>query len=59
MPESLSASSSSHFGTVLRDNYNMNHLDANNHILGLVSLFEANPKTLLVNHASRLKNAGL
>lgn len=50
---------SSHFGTVLRDNYNMNHLDANNHILGLVSLFEANPKTLLVNHASRLKNAGL
>jgi triacylglycerol lipase len=37
----------------------MNHLDANNHILGLVSLFEANPKTLLLNHANRLKNAGL
>ena len=50
---------SSHFGTVLKDNYNMNHLDANNHTLGLVSLFETNPKTLVTNHANRLKNLGL
>ncbi|MFE8071109.1 triacylglycerol lipase [Marinobacteraceae bacterium S3BR75-40.1] len=50
---------SSHFGDVLKDNYNMNHIDVNNHILGLVSLFETNPKTLFKNHAHRLKNAGL
>ncbi|WP_250655572.1 lipase family alpha/beta hydrolase [Alkalimarinus coralli] len=50
---------SSHFGTVLRDDYFMNHLDVNNHVLGLVSLFETNPKTLFKDHANRLKNAGL
>lgn len=50
---------SSHFGKVLRDDYFMNHLDINNHVLGLTSLFEADPKTLFKNHANRLKNAGL
>jgi len=50
---------SSHFGKVIRDNYYMNHLDFNNHILGLVSIFETNPKTLFKNHANRLKKAGL
>lgn len=50
---------SSHFGKVLKDNYRMNHIDANNHVFGLVSLFETNPKTLFVNQASRLKNLGL
>jgi triacylglycerol lipase len=50
---------SSHFGKVIRDNYFMNHLDFNNHIFGLVSIFETNPKTLFKNHANRLKNAGL
>lgn len=50
---------SNHFGTVLRDNYNMNHIDINNHVLGLVSLFETNPKTVFTNHAHRMKNAGL
>lgn len=50
---------SSHFGKVLKDNYTMNHIDVNNHILGLVSLFETNPKTLFQNHANRLKTAGL
>lgn len=50
---------SSHFGKVIRDNYFMNHLDINNHVLGLVSLFETNPKTLFKDHANRLKNAGL
>lgn len=50
---------SSHFGKVIRDNYFMNHLDINNHVLGLVSLFETNPKTLYKNHANRLKNLGL
>ncbi len=49
----------SHFGKVLRDNYFMNHIDINNHVLGLTSLLETNPKTLFKDHANRLKNAGL
>jgi len=48
-----------HFGKVLRDDYFMNHLDINNHVLGLVSLFETNPKTVFKNQANRLKKAGL
>lgn len=50
---------SSHFGSVLRDNYFMNHLDEVNQLLGLVSIFESNPKTVFRTHANRLKNAGL
>ena len=50
---------SSHFGKVLKDNYFMNHLDITNQVLGLVSLFETNPKTLYQNQANRLKNLGL
>jgi triacylglycerol lipase len=50
---------SSHLGTVIRDNYFQNHLDEVNQVLGLVSIFESNPKTLFENHANRLKNAGL
>jgi triacylglycerol lipase len=48
-----------HFGKVLRDDYFMNHLDFNNHVLGLVSIFETNPKTVFKNQANRLKKAGL
>lgn len=48
-----------HFGRVLRDDYSMNHLDINNHVLGVVSIFETNPKTVFKNHANRLKNIGL
>jgi triacylglycerol lipase len=50
---------SSHLGDVIRDNYFQNHLDEVNQVLGLVSIFEANPKTLFRNHANRLKNLGL
>jgi triacylglycerol lipase len=50
---------SSHLGDVLRDNYFMNHLDEVNQILGLVSIFETNPKSVFRTHANRLKNAGL
>lgn len=48
-----------HFGRVLRDDYIMNHIDINNHVLGLVSIFDTNPKTVFKNHANRLKNMGL
>ncbi|HEX2485331.1 MAG TPA: lipase, partial [Myxococcota bacterium] len=50
---------SSHLGDVIRDNYFQNHLDEVNHVIGLVSIFESNPKTLFRNHANRLKNLGL
>lgn len=50
---------SSHLGDVIRDNYFQNHLDEVNQILGLVSIFTSNPKTLFKNHANRLKNLGL
>jgi triacylglycerol lipase len=50
---------SSHLGDVIRDNYFHNHVDEINHTLGLVSIFESNPKTVFRNHANRLKNLGL
>lgn len=50
---------SSHFGDVIRDNYFHNHLDEVNQVIGLVSIFDSNPKTVFRNHANRLKNAGL
>lgn len=50
---------SSHLGQVIRDNYYMDHLDEVNQFIGLVSLFETNPKTVYRQHANRLKNAGL
>lgn len=49
----------SHLGDVIRDDYNQNHLDVANMMWGLVSLQEANPKTLFRIHANRLKQAGL
>lgn len=49
----------SHFGTVIRDNYRMNHLDEVNNLFGLTSFFETDPRTLFNNHANRLKTAGL
>lgn len=50
---------SNHFGKVIRDNYFMNHLDEVNQLLGLHSLFETDPKTVFLQQANRLRNAGL
>lgn len=50
---------SNHLGTVIRDNYSMNHLDTVNQVLGLVNIFETNPKAVFRQHANRLKLAGL
>ena len=47
----------SHLGTVIADNYDMNHVDEINQILGVTSF--TNPITLYVNQANRLKNAGM
>ena len=52
-------SCSSHLGTVIRDDYGMNHLDEVNQTAGIVNWFEVDPKSLYRNQANRLKNAGL
>jgi triacylglycerol lipase len=49
----------SHIGKVIRDDYNQNHFDQVNQVLGMVSLFETNPVSLFRQHANRLKQAGL
>lgn len=50
---------SSHLGTVIRDDYQQNHLDEVNLAFGLVHWFSVNPKTLYRQHANRLANLGL
>jgi len=50
---------SSHMGKVIRDDYTLNHADEINGMFGLKSLWAANPVQLYVNHAKRLKSAGL
>jgi triacylglycerol lipase len=50
---------SSHFGTVIYDNYAQNHLDEVNLLFGLTNIFATSPVTLFRNQANRLKNAGL
>ena len=50
---------SSHFGSVIRDNYAMNHLDEVNQILGVVNLLETSPVAVFRQQANRLKTAGL
>jgi triacylglycerol lipase len=50
---------SSHLGTVIRDDFDMNHLDEVNQTIGISALFATNPKTVFRNHANRLKNEGL
>lgn len=57
--DGLVGSCSSRFGSVIRDNYRMNHLDEVNHLFGLVSLLETNPVAVFRQHANRLKTANL
>lgn len=57
--DGLVSSCSSRLGRVIRDDYAMNHLDEVNQTVGIVHLFETNPKTLYRNHANRLKGMGL
>lgn len=49
---------SNHLGMVIRDDYMMNHFDSVNHLLGIVSPIETNPKTVYLQQANRLKLAG-
>lgn len=50
---------SSHWGTVLRDNYGWNHLDEVNQLLGLRGLFSSDPVAVYRDQANRLKGQGL
>jgi len=50
---------SSHWGTVLRDDYPWNHLDEVNQSFGLRGLFTPDPVSFFRAHANRLKLAGL
>lgn len=57
--DGLVGTCSSHLGTVIRDDYTMNHLDEVNQLLGLTALFSTSPVSVFRSHANRLKNAGL
>mgnify|MGYP000096519665 FL=1 len=48
-----------HWGDVIGTRYNMNHMDAVNHVFGIHHIFETDPLTLYKNQAVRLKSAGL
>jgi triacylglycerol lipase len=50
---------SSHWGTVLKDNYGWNHLDEVNHAFGLRNVFAADPVAFYRAQANRLKSLGL
>ena len=50
---------SSHWGTVIRDNYRWNHLDEVNQLLGIRSWFSADPVEVYRTQANRLKGVGL
>lgn len=57
--DGLVSQCSSHLGTVLRDNYSMNHLDEVNLMFGLRDIFATDPKSVYREHANRLKSLGL
>ena len=49
----------SHFGVVLSDQYEWNHADEVNHLIGIRKPFSVDPRTVIREHANRLKNVGL
>lgn len=57
--DGLVSQCSSKFGKTVRDDYNHNHLDEVNQILGLRALFSPDPVALYRQHANRLKLQGL
>ena len=50
---------SSRFGKVIRDTHKWNHLDEVNQVLGIRSIFSADPVQVYREHANRLKLQGL
>lgn len=50
---------SSHFGKVIRDDYDLNHLDVQNWVFGLRRATATNPLSIFRMHANTLKGLGL
>lgn len=50
---------SAKFGKTIRDDYNWNHLDEVNQVMGIRSIFAADPVSVYRQHANRLKLQGL
>ena len=50
---------SAKYGKTIRDNYNWNHLDEVNQLLGLKAVFAPDPVDVYLQHANRLKQQGL
>lgn len=50
---------SAKFGKTIRDNYNWNHTDEINQVLGLKAIFAPDPVDVYLQHANRLKLQGL
>lgn len=57
--DGLVSQCSSHWGTVLRDNYPWNHLDEVNQAFGLRGLFAPDPAAFYRSQANRLQGLGL
>lgn len=57
--DGLVATCTSHLGKVIRDDYFLNHLDSSNGLLGMTNNLTTDPVEIFVNHANRLKQAGL
>ncbi len=57
--DGLVSKCSAHLGKVIRDDYDWNHLDEVNQVLGLTSLFASDPSSVFRAHANRLKGVGL
>ena len=50
---------SARFGQTIRDDYRWNHLDEVNQMMGMTSIFAADPVSVYRQHANRLKLQGL
>lgn len=57
--DGLVSKCSARFGKTIRDDYNWNHLDEVNMVLGLKSIFAPDPVDVYRQHANRLKLQGL
>ncbi|MGI1679059.1 MAG: triacylglycerol lipase [Cellvibrionaceae bacterium] len=57
--DGLTSRCSQQLGKVISTNYNMNHLDEVNQVVGLTAIFSTDPVSLFRQHANRLKKAGL
>ena len=57
--DGMVARCSTHFGQVIRDDYDLNHTDLANMMFGLRGIFSPDPVAMYRQHANRLKLEGL